>query len=169
MKVLPAGINYSSFYKFGNKIHLHFGDFINADVFDLNNADGINYTLFNEKLKTQLQPLVYEVKPLDKKLLKQKFGKSSLLQKIILAPFALAGALLHAPLYWTIKCIVTLLFGKTDHFTSIMFGLLLLTYPFYLAAITIVAYSTGAGWGLLTLIVMPLLAFSYVKYGVRKG
>lgn len=170
LRILPVGINYSSFHKYGKKINIHLGSFINADEFDHSLSDGINYSLFNQKLKTALQTLVYEIKPGDKEQLKLKFGETSVSTKIALAPFALAGAVLNAPVYWAARLVNKIFFSNTDHYDAVMLGFLLLTYPIYLVIAGIVAsFFLNSGWLWVLLFAMPFSAFCYVKYEVRKG
>ena len=167
LKVLPAGINYSSFKKYGKAVHILFGDVITAEEADLQQSDGLNYALFNKTLKSRLQPLVYEINSGDTKTLKKKFGLTSTLRKVLLAPLALAGAILNAPVYGSVKYAGKVVFGKTDHYNAVVFGLLLLSYPIYLAILTTIAYSLLGQWGLLTIIALPLTALCYMKYEIR--
>ncbi len=169
VKVLPAGINYSSFSKYGKKINIHFGTYIEANEFDAQKSDGQNNTLFNEKLNAQLQQLVYEIEPNNNKLLQEKFGSSSALRKMLLAPFALLGAVLHAPVYWLARFVAKKYFHKTNHYDSVMFGVPLLVYPLYLLLITLVAYLIcDSAWAWLVLLLLPFTALCYSKFDVRK-
>ncbi len=168
--VLPVGINYSSFRKYGKGIHVHFGDTIIANDFALTDSDGTNYTLFNTKLKSRLQDLVYEIQSGDIKILEQKFGKTSSLQKGMLIFPALVGAMLHAPIYWIVVLFFKTFFSDTDHHDSIIFSFLLLTYPLYILLITMLAYSfTGQVWLFSIVLILPFTAWAYVNYEIRKG
>lgn len=170
VKVLPAGINYSSFSKYGKKINVHFGDFILADEFDKQKSDGQNNVLFNEKLNNQLQQLVYEIAPNDAKQLKEKFSGSSALHKIVLAPFALLGTVLHLPVYGLARWVAKKFFAKTNHFDSVMFGVPMLVYPLYVILISVLTliFSTPV-CALFMFLLLPFTAFCYSKFDVRKG
>jgi len=166
LKVLPAGINYSSFRKYGKKVIIHFGDLIEAGNFAGIITDGEKNTQFNNILKERLQPLVYEIDPADKQELNNKFGTTAPIKKYLLAIPALLGALLHAPIYWFAQAIFRLFFSDTDHHDSMMLGILLLTYPFYVLLFCYLCCKTAMPWALLLL---PFTAWAYCNYDVRKG
>src|SRR6266496_1485048 len=70
LEVLPVGINYSSFRRFGKNMFINFGEIISKNDFDLTEPDGKKFQSFNQKLQQQLQQLVFEI---DKKdIAKQK-------------------------------------------------------------------------------------------------
>ncbi|RYG33477.1 MAG: hypothetical protein EOO01_33190, partial [Chitinophagaceae bacterium] len=71
LKVIPAGINFSSFRKYGKNIHLNFSDPIHNTFQHLESGRAIS--AFNAKLETELRPLVYEIKHSDKEAIKEKF------------------------------------------------------------------------------------------------
>lgn len=169
LKVLPAGINYSSFRKPGKKVVIHFGDILEANSFAETSTDGSKHLLFNKELYTRLQPLVYEIEAGDKAKLTQKFGTTSLQRKLLLAPFAALGYVLHAPLY-VLAWLIANRFKKEVHFDSILFAVLMLGYPLYLllAACFVTSYA-GFPATLLPLLLLPFTAFCYAKYEVRKG
>lgn len=170
VKVLPIGINYSSFSKYGKKIEVLLGDHITIDEFDHRMSDGVNNTLFNQKLNTQLEQLVYEIPFKDKQLLKEKFGNSSLSFKIILAPFALLGFIFHVPLYGISRGIAAIFFAGSNHFDSVMFGVPLLLYPLYVFLLTLLTYLLTNAWSAIFIILLlPFTAFCYSKFEVRKG
>lgn len=169
LKVLPAGINYSSFCRYGKKVTIHLGDFIEVSDFEGIITDGERNVQFNKILKEKLQPLVYEIEPGDKEELNKKFGSTAPIKKYLLAIPALVGALLHAPIYWFAKAIFHLFFSDTDHHDSVMLGILLLTYPFYILLVSYLCYLTIIPWGILALILLPFTAWAYVNYEVRKG
>ncbi|MFT4092651.1 MAG: 1-acyl-sn-glycerol-3-phosphate acyltransferase [Niabella sp.] len=170
LRVLPAGINYSSFRKYGKSVRVHLGSLIEAVAFDPGRPDGINYNCFNERLKQQLEALVFEIAPADSKELARKFGSTPAPVKLFLALPALAGALLHAPLYWLAKLVMKIFFDNTDHYDSVMFGFLLLGYPFYVLLFFIPAlHYLGLIYALSILLLLPLTAYCYTKYEIRKG
>jgi 1-acyl-sn-glycerol-3-phosphate acyltransferase len=169
LKVLPAGINYSSFRKYGKKVIVHFGDVIEDGNFEGVITDGEKNTQFNNILKERLQPLVYEIDPADKEELNKRFGFTTPIKKYLLAIPALLGALLHVPIYWFAKTIFHLFFSDTDHHDSMMLGILLLTYPFYVLFFSYLCYVACVPWNISALILLPFTAWAYVKYEVRKG
>lgn len=170
LKVLPAGINYSSFRKPGKKIVVNFGDFLEASSFEETSTYGAKYLLFNKELYARLCPLVYEMSAGNKTELTQKFGTTPLRHKLLLAPFAVLGALLHAPFY-ALAWIIAHYFNKKNvHFDSMLFAVLMLGYPLYLVlAAWSVSFYAGFPMTVLPLLLLPLTAFCYAKYEVRKG
>lgn len=170
LKVLPAGINYSSFHKYGKKVVVRLGNIIEDRDFAGLYTDGEKNVLFNKLLKERLAPLVDEIEPGDQEKLDQKFGSTPAIQKGLLLLPAIMGALLHAPVYWFAKAIFSLFFRDTDHHDSVMLGILLITYPVYLVLISwLCSIPLNQFWGLTALILLPFTAWAYVNYAVRKG
>jgi len=165
LKVLPIGINYSSFSKFGKNVKIFFGDFITANDISSNNGHGKNIQSFNANLLQQLQSFVFEIESGDKALLHQKFYvPQPFLKKIILFIPAVLGWALHAPLYYPLKIIVKKSAFDTDHYDSIMVSFLLLAYPLYLLIITLVAFFVFHQWyALLVLLVFPFTAWAPIQ------
>ena len=165
LQVLPVGINYSSFTRFGKNIFLNFGDIITANDSDLNIAEGLQHQSFNEKLKKQLEGLVYEIPKNDKKAQSAKLEiKPSLFKKIVLSIPAATGWLIHLPLYLPIKKIVWKRTIKNDHYDSVMTGILLFTYPFYLLIIILSLWMILKCWWVVFLfLLIPFTAWSYIQ------
>lgn len=153
LKVLPVGINYSSFRHFGKGIKINFGNVITQQDF-ANSSSGLEIRHFNSRLTDELSGLVYEIKPEDYQKRKETFGLSSgKLTKLLLSLPAAIGYLIHAPLFYLLAA---LLRKRNDvHFDSIMVGLMLFTYPVYLSIITIILYIITGSW-------LSLLAFLFI-------
>ncbi len=161
--VLPVGINYSSFRRFGKNIYINFGDIIRKEDILINNTDGKRYQEFNDRLNAQLQNLVFEI---DKKdIVKQKEvleRKPAALQKIIFAIPAALGFLFHAPLYLPAKSFVWKRCNHNDHFDSVIAVILLFSYPLYLLLIATVLFLIfKSAWVLFILLALPFTAWSY--------
>ena len=165
LQVLPTGINYSSFDTFGKNVFLNFGAPISAKDIDTENSFGKSVLDFNEQLNSQLQQLVFEMDKKDEKTIKQKFFvEQPLVKKIILVIPAAAGWLVHFPLYYPIKKIIWAKVKDNDHYDSVMTGLLFILYPFYLLLVGLLLhFFTGGWWWVLTFIVTPFCAWSYVQ------
>ena len=166
VKVLPVGINYNSFTSLGKVIHLKFGDAIHAK--DIQAGADENARMLNEltgKIKLQLQELVFEIDPLDTNTLQKTFStKVPLFEKIFLFIPATIGWLLHAPLYLPIKKYVRKAAEGDVHYDSIMVGALFLAYPFYLLLVSLLVYLfIGGWWCVLTFLIAPFMAWSYVQ------
>lgn len=165
LKVLPVGLNYSSFRRTGKNIFLHFGDCFGQEVLAPYTTEGSRNLGFNARLRKELHELVYEIPFGDEEQMKEKLVKpTSLFEKIALAPFAALGALLHMPFYFPIRGIVESHFGKTVHYDSVMAAALLFTYPLYLLLLTGLTYwFTGSAWALLLLAIIPALGWCYQR------
>jgi 1-acyl-sn-glycerol-3-phosphate acyltransferase len=163
LKVLPLGINYSSFRRYGKNIHLNFGNSISKKNLLTINSNGKSVNEFNKKLNDQLKNLVYEIDKNDSKKLEDHFYiKPSLSKKMVLFIPAIIGFLINAPLYFIIHLIIKK--RALDHYDSIMIGLLFFFYPLYVFAIaTILFFVTGSLYSWLTLLFMPFTAWSYLQ------
>ncbi len=165
LKVLPAGINYSSFFTFGKNIQLNFGDPITEKDIDINNPFGKNVLDFNEHLKTQLKQLVVEMDKKDTAAINEKFVvRQPVIKKILLCIPAVLGWLFHVLLYYPLKKYSWKKFARDDHFDSVLIGLLFILYPLYLLFISFwVGWFLGIWYALLVFIVLPFCAWSYVQ------
>ncbi|MBL7731571.1 MAG: 1-acyl-sn-glycerol-3-phosphate acyltransferase [Chitinophagaceae bacterium] len=165
LKVIPVGINYSSFTRFGKNIFLNFGEPITATDINLAEPEGVRNLAFNAKLEEQLKQLVYEI-PKNATAGQRKilFIPVPAWKKILLLVPAAIGWLTHLPLYLPVKSFVWKRTRHNDHYDSIMTGVLLLSYPFYLLLITVLAAGfTGCGWYLLLPVGIPFTAWAFVK------
>ncbi|MDB5208115.1 MAG: phospholipid/glycerol acyltransferase [Flavisolibacter sp.] len=132
LTVVPVGFNYNTFRNFGKNVFINFGEPIDKDKVLEHASDGKMFLSFNEQLKAALESLVYEIDKNDKVALRQKFHiHQPLLKNLLLAIPALAGFLLHAPIYFSAKGINKKHFNN-DHFESTLVGMLVLAYPLYL-------------------------------------
>jgi 1-acyl-sn-glycerol-3-phosphate acyltransferase len=165
LKVLPVGINYSSFRRFGKNVFISFGEIIIKEDIEWNGTDGTRNLSFTNHLRSQMEQLVFEI---DKK---DKARQSALLEinpslftKIILAVPAAMGFIIHAPLYLPVKNFALKKYSSTDHYDSVLTGILVLAYPLYvlLIILLLLAYITTA-WIFLLFIVIPFTAWSYVQ------
>ncbi len=165
LQVLPVGINYSSFHRFGKNMFINFGEIITIENVNMNEADGVRHQSFNNLLQQQLERLVFEIPKTDRQQQKKRMElKPSTLQKIMLAAPALLGWLLHVPLFMPIKKFTWKRTWHNDHYDSVMMGLLFLFYPFYLLLLTIVAWIIfQTTWVLLLFLLIPFTAWAYVQ------
>lgn len=170
LKVLPLGINYSSFRFYGKNVFLNFGNIILKEDLLTINSDGKAITEFNEKLKNELSKLVYEIDKNDyQKLEKYFLIKNSFIKKIVLFIPAVFGFIVNAPLYFVIHLIIKN--RSVDHYDSIMMGLLFVFYPLYVLAITLIVLLISKSWySLLVLFLVPFTLWSYLqlKRQIRK-
>lgn len=165
LKVLPLGINYSSFRKFGKVVKLDFGDLITSRDMYEDLATGKAILEFNSILKAQLESLVIESKPADTQKLIQIFNtQPSSLKKTLLFLPAVLGFILHAPLYYASHLIVRN--RAKDHYDSVMVGIFFLFYPLFVLLGTFLLYvCTGSWLSLLFMLIAPAsaLALLHIK------
>ncbi len=164
LNVLPVGINYSAFRKFGKNIYINFGEVISKEDIPISETDGKRYHQFNNLLQAQLQTLVFEIGKQDtarqKEILERK---PSILQKIIFIIPAIAGFIIHAPLYSPIKRFVWRRCNHNDHYDSVLAAILLFSYPFYLLLITFLSFFIFKSYYAFFLFLgVPFTAWSYV-------
>lgn len=164
MTVLPVGINYNSFRLLGKNIFINIGTPIHKSLVEGYDTDGKKNVVFNQALKTELNQLVYEIDAND------TAKKTQMLtvpvpawKKILLAIPALIGLIIHAPYFIPVKNFVTKKAGKTDHFDSVLLGVSLITYPFYVLLLTIILVLVFCSWFWLSLLLIPFTAFSYIQ------
>ena len=166
LKILPVGINYSSFHLFGKNVHINFGDFIEQKhpAF-ADNENGKLLIDINTAIQQQLQQLVYEIPKEDKEEQARIFTVPvSNLKKILLVLPAIIGYLLHFPLYYPANKIIKPKTINTGHYDSILNGLLLLAYPFYLLLLALITYTLfGSFWWMGTILAAPLTAWCCVQ------
>ena len=165
LKILPVGINYSSFKRFGKNLFVNFGTVFTANDFDRTLSDGAWNQVFNNKLEQELHPLVFEIEKKDKKKQKELLEiKPSLLTSILLVIPAAIGWLFHAPLYLPIKYWVHKKYNNTGHLDAMQIVLSLFIYPFYLLLVTFLLFFTlNSYWVFLLMIILPFTAWSYVQ------
>jgi hypothetical protein len=182
LKILPVGINYSSFTRFGKNVFIRFGSLFTMDEFDDNTAEklkvpvnnegnllrkseGLKYQAFNSRLQKELEPLVFEIDSRDKQKQKEllEIKPSSFLKALLALPAAI-GWLLHAPLYLPLKKMVRRRYNGTVYFDSVLTALLVFTYPVYLLLLVLLAYLLIKSWWVLLLfLLLPLAAWAYVQ------
>ena len=164
LEVLPVGINYSSFRKFGKTIFINFGNIITQHQINPILTDGLAINQFNDLLKRQLQNLVFEIDKNDKEKLEKYFyiRQSSLTRILLFLPY-LIGVAFHFPLYFAIHIVIK---NKAqDHYDSIMTGLLFFIYPFYILLVTFLFFfTTHYSISFLLLILMPLSLLALLHF-----
>ena len=166
LQILPTGINYNSFYSFGKKVTLNFGQPFGKDNISLENGFGKDVANFNAHLKKQLQPLILELPEKTKKQNANEYFPDdlSLLKKIILFIPGLLGLFVHAPYYFPVKGLIKKWAGNSGHYDSLFVGISFFIYPLYMLLISgIVWYFIGGKLGILALFLLPFLAYAAVR------
>ena len=161
--VLPTGINYSSFKRFGKEVHFCFGEPILPIKSTGDDINGKEINEFNEQLEHQLKKLVYEIGPNDITRKKQFFKpKSGALNFLLFIP-AVIGYLLHAPLFFLCKLFTDVRFKHSGHYDSVLHSLLILFYPIYLLLIVFILIPFTGAAALLTFLLFPFTAWCRVQ------
>ncbi|MDX1956342.1 MAG: 1-acyl-sn-glycerol-3-phosphate acyltransferase [Chitinophagaceae bacterium] len=166
LKVLPVALNYDSFDKLGKTVIIRFGKMIHKEDIPFDQPDGQRNNAFNQLLRAELEKGVFEIDKQDEEKRAALFqSKSQVWKKIALAVPALLGWLTHAPLYLPLRAWARKKYLRSDHYDSVMMGLLLLAYPVYLILFTlVVSLLLPIGLGALgCFLLLPLLAWCYVQ------
>lgn len=165
IKVVPVGINYSSFRRFGKNVFLNFGNVLTYPDLAINGPDGLQHQYFNNKLKSELSQLVYEIPKENKQLQKEKlFIKVPLFKKILLAIPAAIGWLAHAPLYFPARKYTWKRTNHNDHYDSVLVTILFFLYPFYILLLSLALFFIiKTEWVFLLFIILPFCAWAYVQ------
>ena len=165
LKVMPVGINYSSFRRFGKNIFLNFGTIITQDDINVNDTDGRKHIAFNNKLHNELQPLVFEIPYADKQLqTKLLTVNTGIISRILLCIPAFIGFFLHTPFYLPVRIFTKGRVNDTDHYDSVLIAFLTILYPLYLLFVTsMLFWITCNRMSLLVLILFPLTARAFVQ------
>jgi 1-acyl-sn-glycerol-3-phosphate acyltransferase len=194
-QVQPVSINYHSFTLFGKQIFIHFGKTIGKqDVISpanegekiqqfnallinrlsngillANNDATLVSTLFTKHKHfihspaTAIADLQYL--QANHQLTISSKTNSRLQLKIILLVPAIIGFILHAALYFPVKRLVQHLTKDTVFYDSVLFGSLVILYPFYYIFINILAFSfTNILAFQIVVILMPLWLWLLTHY-----
>jgi len=165
LTILPTGINYHSFSSFGKNVHINFGNSFNWDDLERKNMDGHSVNQFNEKLKTTLLPLVEHIDSEDSVKIKNTFlvRRPVILQRLLFFP-AVIGKYIHGILYVPIQRFAWKKAGKSDHYDSVLVGLLFILYPIFMLFLAAIIYSVWGNWyWIWVFILLPFLAWAYVQ------
>lgn len=165
VQIVPVAINYQSFRSFGKNAFISLGPAFNMSILNSEFTDGQQLHQFNEELQKHLQASVLEIPEGDlqirRKLLSVGVNK---LKKALLYLPGLIGWLIHQPLYLPLKLSVARACRNNDHYDAILFGTLMLLYPFYLLLLVGIASLYLPVTDVFALVVLiPFLAWSRVQ------
>lgn len=171
LKVLPVGINYSSFKLMGKNIHLNFGVPIEPEQNNVTKDSARLLSSITTGIEQQLQELVYDIDKADKKKQQEIFTVAlpGIRRTILFIP-ALLGAALHFPLYFPVMKLVQSKAFHSVHYDSIMVGMLFFLYPAYLILLCLLTCLIFGGyWWMLVLFILPFCAWSYIQLKKQVG
>ena len=150
LQILPLAIAYDSFTDFGKTVNINICKPIPvASLFPFS-EDVKNTQQFNQLILDQLQ---------NNRVIPTKQLSIKMRIKLLLLIPGLIGYMIHFPVYSLLKYFVQYKTRGTIFFDSVLFGLLLFTYPLYVVLI-ILLLSLGKIPGLLLLIVFFFLPFT---------
>jgi hypothetical protein len=150
--IVPVAIAYDSFVAFGKNIHINIGNAINAKSLLPFEDPAQNFRYFNRIMHEEL------VKRIDIPQI------SNAKQNVFLFLPAILGIVLHTPLYYFLKSKIRKKTEGTVFYDSVLFGFLLILYPFYLLllALLLVVYGVALPVVFIIILLHPLSAWSSV-------
>ncbi len=157
--IMPITISYNSFTSFGKNIRLHLSEPIAAKELMPYQDDAKNFQQFNQQLFDRLSAMIY---------VPQAFRSK---HQILLAIPAAIGFFLHIPLYTWIKTGIYKKTKGTVFFDSVLFGVLLISYPIYLMALMLVLILFHTPLSIIYPIILlhPILAWCAVQYKITRN
>lgn len=151
---LPVWIRYNSFVDFPKTFDLNFGKPFGKEVIKEDMEVGAKMVAINKATEVQLQHLSQKINT-DTRLKIPKF--------LLFIP-AMLGALTHFLFYFPLERIAWKLRGE-QYYDSILFCLMAFLYPLFLLSIGLLVYSSvGGWWALAAVLLLPLLAKSFVLW-----
>lgn len=152
LQVLPVGLAYDSFERFGKSISLQICPTFSIKEIMIYEEEVRNYKRFNSVLYETLNVHI-QIPPIERGFPFQT--------RVFLFFPALAGYLLHAPIYYPLRNIIRKKTNGTVFYDSVLLGSLLLLYPFYLLLLSLLLAVFGASLPLILLIFLlhPILAW----------
>lgn len=161
LKVLPTGLNYSSFKRFGKNLQLNFGNIITKDVVQGCTTDGQSIVAFNKALFAELSPAIVELDIDDVAGRRKQFETTQhpIINALLAIP-AMIGYILHWPLFLPLQLIVRKKALHSGHYDSIIIGVLFFVYPIYLLIISITIWAIfSLPYAVMSLLILPILGW----------
>lgn len=158
VKVLPVWIRYSSFQYFPKTIAVTIGASIGKEVAENQlHAPVKCYSAINNAVAYSINALA-SATPLP------KVSQTPFMRNLLFLP-AMLAAILHAPLYLPLLAIIKKATANSVHFDSVLFAVLVFTYPVYVITLA-VFMANFAGWPLflVTVFILPALAACYSNW-----
>ena len=153
-RIIPLGIAYDSFEHFGKKIHIDIGEATPVKKILPYEDPAQNFRHFNTVLYGEIEKRI-------------RIPKEDLVSKqhVFLFLPSIPGWILHAPLYYILKNIIRRKTTGTVFYDSVLFGVLLLTYPVYLLLLALLLNALGLSPLLVFILILlhPLSAWVSVQ------
>lgn len=153
MIVQPVRISYQSFTNLPKRVSLSYAPALISDNNLPAETPAHFYKAFNQALSVQLNNCSH--------IVAQQPGRAfGILTKSLLAPFALTGFLLHMLYYFPMRQLARRNTRNSVFYDSVLFGLLLFTYPVYMGLVAVLAGAIGGWiWAVAALLLLPISAF----------
>jgi 1-acyl-sn-glycerol-3-phosphate acyltransferase len=169
VEVWPVSLSYDSFTRFGKRLAINFGEPITANQINIREHEGERTNQFNHLLSHRLKQ---GIKPPGDPLLSPRSPSkiTAVPVLILLSVPALAGWLLHVVYYRFIRNFTHKKTKGTVFYDSVIFGLLLLTYPLYWLVITCIGlavlypFGISGAAGILALLLLPLWGKAFIVW-----
>ncbi|MCI1753687.1 MAG: 1-acyl-sn-glycerol-3-phosphate acyltransferase [Flavobacteriales bacterium] len=167
VQVLPLWLRYDTFHRPFMEVGLSSGN-----VMEKSDVDAAPEAMFLRQFNTELRErlLITSAKSdADRTYdLAQRSRLARAIRRSLLALPALAGLLLHSPWYFSLRAFTAGKTRGTVFFDSVLFGLLFLTYPLWLACLVCLAAWAGLGsWSLALIAMAPLCLAALRGFSMR--
>lgn len=164
LKILPLGINYHSFNRFGKNIILNAGPLFGREVISTSDTQGKAIAAFNEKLKCALEKSVIQTEKNNTATLHSFFYVSQpVFKKVLLFFPAIAGYLIHIIPYLTIKYTIGKKFRNNDHYDSVITAALFFIIPIWWLSLALAAVYLSIPLIWILIFLMPICGWSYIQ------
>ena len=149
-KVMPLGIAYDSFERFGKRVKIKLGNTIEVKSLFPYDEAAQNFRYFNTVLYAEIL----------KRIVIPQRRRST--QNAFLFIPAIIGILLHAPLYYFLRNTIRKKTAGTVFYDSVLFGTLLFVYPLYLLLLGVLLFVLHVSLSLIFIIILlhPLTAWT---------
>lgn len=162
LKIQPTNINYDSFTKVPKQIIVNFNKEFEATSINYS-KEAEFYTNFNAILKIGIEKELITEEKLN--IFNSTTSKKIAIKKVLFAVPAFLGWFTQKWFYSSIKKLVLKKTKNSVFFDSILFGLLLLTYPLFVLFFSIViGLFFGVQIGIISFILLPFFAYCYKIY-----
>lgn len=161
LDIIPTAFNYAHFNgpgKFMTMTTLPPLDY--KSIFDRQPQTALAQKEFNEVLKTALEKEVWQAENETQAAqhIPQTIKNSSMREF-----FRMLTLLLHGIYYWPIRAFIRKKAGPTVHYDAALFGVLMLTYPFFLLVIWLLLASFGVDYAVVYTAIWPITAWLYAR------
>ncbi len=160
-RVIPVSIRYDSFDRFGKQVAIVFGSAIEKSLLPSLSSEAEQIKTFNEALSEKLTAGLR----VREQVASIRGGWLLGMILVISFPIVAAGWLLQAPLYIPLRRIAHVKTKGTVFFDSVLFGLLLLSYPFYWLVMNSLGLGLQVGpFAQVVLFLLPGWAWIFVQW-----